>query len=1218
MIEGAKQQTARVAVHFQSIEDKFRPHDAVFAFTTPAELKETALSSEIALHTAASIKSTSESQLSGITEDETDTRSEATQKPDISSRSNNQELSSSQRDDDAQTRHAKATEIISAMRNHETSSSATPSLHQRTTSDTNKALPPPPTSLARDRSKPRSIYEFETRPVVSSSDGRMSSQSARPSTRDLNGAYEYKPKVKLGPRPSTDSPQRPGRSDLNGGFRPVAALPAGLRMPVRKLASGRPKSAHKNPPFISTPPPSIPLPPPPPSMANNIRSTTASPSKDGQLASAKASDSKNAKMTPEKKRLMKALQLRQQHLSKQKQSEAECSKEVPQSESVRSDLQALEIDSSYPEHHRLSFESGRSVVNVPHSGDMNIKKSDSKETNADFHEEPQDSPTSGPEPSDGPSTQASSVSEEDPSMQKSSHTSGETIQAQSPSMDSSSTTQVLQQTIETTVRELEQQPPQDSALAEPQVTSGAQLSNNVIAGQTVKGGDGTNMQARETNEVATTAFGGDGQNKEPLSTASSVHLPQNPQDAISEEARRNVLQDIQPDIQNVPSEGSDPASPYGPRFPDVVDQLDDPMQNENAEPRDINFRSNEHIGVDPQSMAVPPSPPIPSEPSNVPISDVEDDGDSLRKLTSSAAESVAAGSLQGSTPEVVEQSQQARKAETETMDPFTGASQVLPIVKRDISEVNSMQARSAASDVSLPNVVETSSPQAQVSQESEEHLLDGETTATRPSTADTVKGPLDIVSLDDTQAVRRKKRRGVVSPLKRTSSPDQSDEHFLSDESFMEELKTASVQQAKPVSVSVSKSPIRPIFAQPNNDYKGLEKPKAIRTISSPIADFRKDEQDVSPSTVPTPSSARSFSASSSPFLNSQSTFVPQPKKIGVSSSISQRIKALEQLSSRPTSPVLQNTPQTTFISLRERKSSLKSPPGTPDLHPVNVSASRPGTDHSSPQVANPESTVRSASQRPESVTVTATIVRSASDSFPERSLNLSEPRNLDLHKSPLIVEHQTMEPPRTLPLQPPRPPYCRHASARSGSSTSTEHKKESESAKTRRESFASWRSGSSRNGSDQDLPRSPSDKSLGSIVGIDGMREEKRDSKRSRMLKRMSSSITMSRRSIASAWSPGPKEASIVEHQEPVIQLPPSIIDLGDVSIQFPDTLLWKRRHMLVDEHGILVIAPSATDKNSKILTKRFPLSNFRPPYLPDQDRQELANSKQNLTRYQ
>lgn len=68
----------------------------------------------------------------------------------------------------------------------------------------------------------------------------------------------------------------------------------------------------------------------------------------------------------------------------------------------------------------------------------------------------------------------------------------------------------------------------------------------------------------------------------------------------------------------------------------------------------------------------------------------------------------------------------------------------------------------------------------------------------------------------------------------------------------------------------------------------------------------------------------------------------------------------------------------------------------------------------------------------------------------------------------------------------------------------------------------------------------------------------------------------------------------------------------------------------MIIDEQGILVLSASTSDnvrcithlqlieyriliplsQNSKVITKKFPLSDFRSPYIPDQDRQELPNS--------
>ena len=66
----------------------------------------------------------------------------------------------------------------------------------------------------------------------------------------------------------------------------------------------------------------------------------------------------------------------------------------------------------------------------------------------------------------------------------------------------------------------------------------------------------------------------------------------------------------------------------------------------------------------------------------------------------------------------------------------------------------------------------------------------------------------------------------------------------------------------------------------------------------------------------------------------------------------------------------------------------------------------------------------------------------------------------------------------------------------------------------------------------------------------------------------------------------------------------------------------------MIIDDKGIIVLSASQSDsvshlscyrlgifviyslQNSKIITKRYALSQFRTPYIPDQDRQELPHS--------
>lgn len=65
---------------------------------------------------------------------------------------------------------------------------------------------------------------------------------------------------------------------------------------------------------------------------------------------------------------------------------------------------------------------------------------------------------------------------------------------------------------------------------------------------------------------------------------------------------------------------------------------------------------------------------------------------------------------------------------------------------------------------------------------------------------------------------------------------------------------------------------------------------------------------------------------------------------------------------------------------------------------------------------------------------------------------------------------------------------------------------------------------------------------------------------------------------------------------------------------MQFPDTLLWKRRFVRIDEKGFLVFTPANVNVFDSIsrnnMVKRYHLTEFKRPCLPDEDMQELPNS--------
>lgn len=122
--------------------------------------------------------------------------------------------------------------------------------------------------------------------------------------------------------------------------------------------------------------------------------------------------------------------------------------------------------------------------------------------------------------------------------------------------------------------------------------------------------------------------------------------------------------------------------------------------------------------------------------------------------------------------------------------------------------------------------------------------------------------------------------------------------------------------------------------------------------------------------------------------------------------------------------------------------------------------------------------------------------------------------------------------------------------------------------------------------------------------------KKDKKDSRTSRLFKRMSSSISAaSRKGMSQSISPTVKEedyeAGLSSFREP-----PPAVQVGDLNVQFPDTLLWKRRWVEVDGMGNIVLTLSKANEHPRGITKRYHLSEFRTPYAPDQDRQELPNS--------
>jgi len=156
--------------------------------------------------------------------------------------------------------------------------------------------------------------------------------------------------------------------------------------------------------------------------------------------------------------------------------------------------------------------------------------------------------------------------------------------------------------------------------------------------------------------------------------------------------------------------------------------------------------------------------------------------------------------------------------------------------------------------------------------------------------------------------------------------------------------------------------------------------------------------------------------------------------------------------------------------------------------------------------------------------------------------------------------------------------------------------------------------------GSSDETKSSPGD--AGSKKGSIGK------SRATRFMRRLSSSLGATRKSTTPTISPTVAEEDEIPSAMPssrgslTPQQPTIVSYLGDVNIQFPDNLLWKRRTLCLDSQGFLILsavqgvtattsAAAAAGKEKQVgAIKRYHLSDFRPPYTPEMEVQELPNS--------
>lgn len=867
-------------------------------------------------------------------------------------------------------------------RQYSTMRSPSPSQSMRTIRHhRDKVLPPTSPGLGLEVRDDRLAFDDSQ-----SEKGRSSFQSSRPPTRDLYSTYEYKPKIKLGPRPSIDSAKRMHKSDSkDGDARPVSTLPPNICLPGRKPASTTPRSPRK---FSQEKPlPEIPLSPPLPIIPILLLDSAGA---TGVVTPAKA---KSPDMTPEKRKLMKAVQLRQKQLAARSVAKS-LKTESPSPESVpgrEDELQARNKPSNPMADRSIAPDLKDSEV-------VNIAPKDVDDLSQVMAGS---SPISILEQSEGLSTKASSVTDED----------------DFPTREHSDT-KMGSAHLATTIADL---PPRGQDLHTP--------------------------PAAVNDEQVVSPF---------TQNSSAV-----------------ITDTFNPYVETMPP----PEVPLPPITDDELQMLNylENLPGEERTPSDALKTSETAYMLNSDRFHKPP---------------LEEDGSPSIRTAGPSLDQIQKGTSEGGTT---------------------------PLILKPAGEYPSLV---------IPKVQD----------------YDSDHSITRPSTGDTMNEPgFDRAPL----------RHGLSRSIRRISSHENSDDHFLSDDSFMEELGSATVQEAKPI--QVSKSPINPLFPGQNGWDEVARK---SRSVSNPVDEGNKDYLRPLSPRVPLQSTFRSASASQPTSYEPQQASTIMLKKVGVSSGISQRIKALEKLSS-PGAP-----PGSVIL----RKGSLQKPPAVPlavktvptfphrmsSLSPVSSPDNTPMSPKAKPD--NAKAASKTKKQRPESISVTATIIRDPRSLMPAVRVDPSEPRALDLYESPLVVERQAAG--TSTGSSPLKPPRHKFGDSRSASSSDTE--RQSETTQTaRRESFASRRSARSRRGSEVDQTRSLSDTSSNGMSGLDGIRLDKKDSRKSRLFKRMSTISSASRRSIVYAFNSPAKEAPIVEHTETTNHASPVTIDFSDVNIQFPDTLV-------------------------------------------------------------
>ena len=1287
---------ARVPVHLLSITERFTPHDTVFSISTPDEVKDAALSAACSLHAASHSTSSSNSslqrpRLGEIAED----AEESSRLSRNLSEKPLPPLPGIDRPPTAQTvRQDTVSPRTDGRSSEDTERAIRHAVQAATLAPRNQSPTRPDASDDTITRRPSTAATYHA-PSSGLDPGRASTSSNRPATRDLYDGYSYalKPKVKLGPRPSVDH----GRPQTSGeprqyDIRPKASLPAGLRVAPRKATvASKPKtSTHpplsaQNSRMYSSPPPSRDTPSPARLAPITPLSVPELKPSGGSTASIRSgSTGRAAPLSPEKQRLMKALQLRKKQLSApppqpaQSAPSADVKPDAPETTTMPAAQQERTIAPSEPEPNgilpsehpieaqdtsappAIAAESAPLPAPEDSQTEQSAERTAPRPVKSEVQSETSLAAAAQKESTKGPAAVLQDAPDESlgVEMRKPEQVSVSSEQLPAaPSMEKVSLTAMAAGTSTTTLRAPVKDPADAVFASEDQTVSSQSateravqsLSNPSFAshGLAVAGNPGAQLAGEASQEKTESSPVSAAESAGPTSTKASSLSEDTEKDgsesterASTDHVRRedalSAKDDQEPSTcatrlsQAGPPEELTEADPTLPQRaqvtfavtePEVIPARLDDGDESNSDEEEADADNAEDAIT---TFAGPPTDVVPttqvdeaSAPVDAAASIAEHHPAAIEPVdettTGALVEPAAApADAPASEPAVehapeprgpvtaepaIEPSPPSKEPSEPTSAPvyFSSApkgAHGVPLAElsdRPASPVETVHLAPSikdksdfmdqldefgshyVDDASYADEDEEHPPAAEASMNGEVikeqtvHVRDAGPGSTRDNphdSTDTLSTPggSKRASVDQVASPMRKKRRGLIDPIRTDINPDDSDDNdnLLSDESLMNELRAATVQEAKPV--SVRRSPSTSVFPRRPGDAWMTH--RAASNPSVPVlAQTRNGSARLDPQ-----SELRARSVSG-PFGGSNG---PKPgpiamiKKINVSSGISQRIKALELLSSQTGSPV---TPPLS--------STTSSPNASPSHASRRPSSSRAGTPKSivvpaqksvSPLPASLQAQTEDARRRiprpesprepnTESVSVKARIVKDSGNMHARKGESTPDSGGpttpLDLHESPLFIEHHRpssasrsrgsrLMSPKERPLSVMSSSFIPRSDPGSPTSTST----------TRRPSVTSRNSTSSLGRGESDSRKSSSS------TGADEKREKK-ESTKSRIFRRMSSISGASRKSLVHAVSPTLREEESVVETAALLEPRRGSIDVGEVNVQFPDSLV-------------------------------------------------------------